>query len=359
MAKQLLCLYGPSGTFKTSALATFVTGMYRETGKRARMYNVDGGVSSIQHLVDAGLVDLWEMSHHPFPFEALLDASRGYWPTDASDPRSTLEPPTFVRFVAECDVCKTRLWDQDKATQTSTPCTKCPGKPLIPIKPRHVYNPKNKLDEIGVVIYEGLTGFSERLLDNMSEKLAKGEGKLGGDVAIKFRDGNVDVGGLTQSAYSVAQRRPKGAVDNSRILPVPYVLWSAHKDRGSDDIKKVPVFGPKLAGHAATDDAPRWFGMTFSATNWPNEKEKGTVEKRLYIQNYFETFNAVTKDVEHICNARIPPSVLDGTPAYFVFDAKKKGEFGAETFLWDVVRFIERKQELAAKQALEGAKAQK
>lgn len=152
----------------------------------------------------------------------------------------------------------------------------------------------------------------------------------------------------------MAQRRPKQAVDNSRLLPVPYVIWTAHKDRGTDDIKKVPVFGPKLAGHAATDDAPRWFGMTFSATNWP--KDKTTVEKRLYIANYYEDFNLSTKDVEHICNARVPPFMMDGLPPFFVFDKMKKGHLGAETFLWDVVQEIETRQRKAAEVAKSGVK---
>src|SRR6266478_8461079 len=87
MAKTM-CLYGSSGSCKTSALATFVTGMYRATGKKARLYNVDGGVASIQHLIDAGLVTHWELGNHPHPFEAVVDASRGYWPLDIKDPRS-------------------------------------------------------------------------------------------------------------------------------------------------------------------------------------------------------------------------------------------------------------------------------
>jgi hypothetical protein len=189
----------------------------------------------------------------------------------------------------------------------------------------------------------------------MSDLLARGEGKLGGEVAVRFEDGREKIGGLTQSSYGVAQRRPKQAVDNSRLLPVPYVIWTAHKDRGTDDIKKVPVFGPKLAGHAATDDAPRWFGMTFSATNWPvGTGASASVEKRLYVANYFETFNPATKEIEHVCNARIPPSVMDGMPPYFHFDARKKGELGAETFLWDVIKLIERKQKEASELAISG-----
>jgi hypothetical protein len=140
----------------------------------------------------------------------------------------------------------------------------------------------------------------------------------------------------------VAQRRAKNAVDESRLIPVPWVIWTAHKDRGTDDMKRVPVFGPKLAGHAATDDAPRWFSLTFSATNWPGVN--GAVEKRLYISNYYESFNATTKDVEHICNSRIPPVVMDNVPAYYPF---KPGKDDAD-LLWRVVQMIEGKQKEAA-----------
>ena len=345
MAKTM-CLYGSSGSCKTSALATFVTGMYRATGKKARLYNVDGGVASIQHLIDAGLCSHWELGNHPHPFEAVVDASRGYWPLDVKDPRSPLEPPTLTRWIAECAVDQTRAYDSDKPATTTVSCPKC--RAIIPVRERQCYNPRNKLDDIGVILYEGLTGFSERLLDSMTDKLAIGDGKIGGDIAVKFKDGRENIGGLTQSAYGVAQRRAKTAVEASRLLPVPWVIWTAHKDRGTDDMKRVPVFGPKLAGHAATDDAPRWFSLTFSATNWP--MQNGSVEKRLYISNYYESFNATTKDVEHICNTRIPPSVLDGVPPYYDFKPGKKDD----DLLWRIVQMIEGKQKEAATQATAG-----
>lgn len=352
MVKQLICLYGPSGTCKTSALATFVTGMHRATGKKARMYNVDGGVASIRFLVDAGVLDIWQMGSAPFPFEALLDASRGYWPRDIADEHSPLEAPTLVRYIAECQACKERPYDQDKAcTTTHVPCPKC--KTPIAVRPRAVHNPANDLSNVGVILYEGITGFAERLMDNMSDRSAKGE-KMGEDIAVRFKDGNVEIGGSSRSSYGIAQRRPKRAIENSGLIPsVPYVIWTAHKDRGEDDMKRVPVFGPKLAGHAATDDAPRWFGPTLSATNWPIQNG---VEKRVYISSYYETFNTITKDIEHVCNSRIPPMVIGDTPPYFVFDRAKKGEFGAETFMWDIIQLIERKQKEAATLALNGVK---
>jgi hypothetical protein len=323
------------------------------TGKRGRLYNIDGGFASIDHLRQAGILDVWDMGGQTYPFEAILEASQGGWPTDPSDPTSKLEPPTLVRYIAQCEACNLRAYDQDKAcTTTHVLCTKC--KASIPIRPRRVHNPANGLDKqnIGVVMYEGLTGFSDSLMSNMSDRSAKGE-KIGEDVAVRFKDGNLDVGGVSRSAYGIAQRRMQRAVDASRNIPgVDYVIWTAHKDRGEDDIKRTPVFGPKLAGHAATDDAPRWFGPCLGVSKWP--LNGGASEFRVYLTSYFETFNTITKDVLHLCNSRIPTSVLEGVQDYYVFDKTKRGEFGAETLLWDIVQMIERKQKEAADLALKG-----
>jgi hypothetical protein len=328
--------------------------LYRATGKRARLYNRDGGVASIAYLQDAGVLDIFDMGDATYPFEALLDVSQGAWPVDVLDPTSKFESPTLVRYIAHCEACNLRLYDQDKAcTSTSVKCTKC--SVMIPVRARRVFNPGNDLAKmnIGVVVFEGLTGFSDSLMSNMSDRSAKGE-KIGEDIAVRFKDGNLDVGGVSRSAYGIAQRRMQRAVEASRNIPgVDYVIWTAHKDRGEDDVKRSPVFGPKLVGHAATDDAPRWFGPCFSATKWPLP---GKDEYRLYMSSYFETFNAVTKDIMHICNSRIPTSVLGGVPDYFVFDKDKKGQYGAETLLYDVISMIESKQRDASELALKGTK---
>lgn len=345
LPKQLICIYGPSGVGKTSLVGTFITGLYRATGKRARLYNRDGGVASISHLQAAGVLDLFDMGDVAYPFEALLDVSQGAWPADATDPTSKLEPATLVRYVAECSPCQMRPYDEATQKQTTAQCPKC--KAILQVRARRAHNPANGLDtkKIGVVVFEGLTGFSDSLMANMSDRSAKGE-KIGEDIAVRFKDGSTDIGGVSRSAYGIAQRRMQRAVEASRNIPsVDYVIWTAHKDRGEDDIKRTPVFGPKLVGHAATDDAPRWFGPCFSATKWP---VTGKDEYRLYLTSYFETYNSVTKDIMHIVNSRIPTSVLKGVPDFYIFDSEKRGQYGAETLLWDVVAMIEQKQADAA-----------
>ena len=346
MAKQTVLLYAPSGYGKTALLNTFVTGMFRETQKPSRLCNADGGIDTISSLAKVGALDIWEMRGQHFPFEALNDASRGWWPREPNEPTSELVPPYFVRYIAECSVCKLRPYDQPKAcTTASVKCAKCQAD--IPVRPRRVYNPENDLSKLGAYMFEGLTGFSDSLMENMSVRTAKGE-KIGGDAGIRFKDGEFEIGGATQSHYGVTQRRMQNFVDQSRVMPVDYVLWTARKDRGTDEAKKTPVFGPKLAGHAATDDAPAWFGITLSLAIWPNADLKKAPERRVYLQNYTETYNPITKDIEHICNTRLPAAALRDLPPYFVFDKDKKGEFGAETLLWDIIRLIERRQVEAA-----------
>ena len=354
MVKQLICLWAPSGHVKTSLLGTFLTGMHRANGKRGRLYNADGGFASISHLEKGGVLDIWDIGDTPYPFETILDASKGAWPEDPSDPTSPLHLPTLVRWVGECKVCQTRPYDQEKATQATTQCPKC--KSVLPIRARQVYNPANGIDskKIGVLFYEGLTGFSARLMGRMSDLSATGT-KIGEDVAVRFKDGTVDIAGASRSSYGIAQRRIEQAVNNSRNIPgVDYVIWTAHKDRGEDDVRRSPVFGPKLAGHAATDDAPRWFGPCLGVSKWPGTNGKGD-EFRVYTTSFYETFNAITKDILHLCNSRVPTAQLVGMPDYYVFDKMKEGKFGRDTLLWDIIADIEERQHKAAEQAV-GAK---
>lgn len=353
MAKQTVLLYAPSGYGKTALLNTFVTGMFRSNQKPSRLCNADGGIDTISSLAKVGALKIWEMRNQHFPFEALNDASKGWWPKDLDDPTSLMTPPFFVRYVAECAACQKRLFDEPKAGTTTSMSCSC--KAVIPIRPRRVFNPENDLSKLGAYMFEGLTGFSDSLMENMSVRTAKGE-KIGGDAAVRFKDGEYEIGGATQNHYGVAQRRMQTFVDQSRLLPVDYVLWTARKDRGQDEAKRTVVFGPKLAGHAATDDAPAWFGITLSLALWPNADPKKEPERRVYLQNYTETYNPLTKDIEHIANTRLPASVLKDVPAYYVFDKDKKGVFGAETLLWDIVQMIGGKQDEAAQKALGGGK---
>jgi hypothetical protein len=210
--KQMIAIWAPSGVGKTSLLGSFLTGMHRANGKRGRLYNVDGGVQTIQHLEQAGVLDIFDMSNQAYPFEAMLDASRGYWPRDLKEPLSTLEPPMLVRYIAECAACQTRPYDDATAKQTSAQCPKC--KAVLQVRPRNVWNPANDLstNNIGLLMYEGGTGFGEKMMDNMSDRSAKGE-KIGEDIAVRFKDGQLDIRCLYKLPKKISTSRNTHAIE--------------------------------------------------------------------------------------------------------------------------------------------------
>ena len=61
-------------------------------------------------------------------------------------------------------------------------------------------------------------------------------------------------------------------------------------------------------------------------------------ERRLYLRNFFQSWNKSVADVENLANARIPPHRLDGVPEYIICDQKNP------KMLWDVMQMIEERQ---------------
>lgn len=345
MAKRVGLIYSPTGAGKSSLFGTFARGLHAATGKRSRVYTADGGAWLDQDLVDAGIVEIWDLNGATYPFERLREITEGAWPVDPNDPDSPIMPAfSAVKYLATCLGCGKVLHDAPKLP--ATPVIECKDcKRPVPLKIARKLNEANGIQNIGACFYEGLTAFSDKLMDNMSARSARGE-RIGEDVAVRFRDGSEDVAGASRSSYGIAQRRPKTAVENTRMLPCDYVWWSARLNRGTDDERRVPVFGPKVAGNAATDEIPAWFGVTLALTVAPT----GTgPERRIYLNNFFQTWNKAIADVENLANARIPPHRLAGkftmsgkeypnVPEYVVYDARNA------TMLWDVMQMIEQHQ---------------
>ncbi len=335
MPKQVMCIYAPTGDGKTSLLGTFARGLHEATGKKTRIYTADGGPFLDRDLVEAGVVEIWNTSAATYPFERLREICSGAWPEDIADADSPLiSAVEAVRYVAQCIQCK-KVWHDSEKLPSLDPilCTVC--KRPVPLKIRRKVNEENGIGKVGAIFYEGLTAFAEKLMDNMSLRSARGE-KIGEDVAVKFRDGAENVAGSSRSSYGIAQRRLKAAVDLTQNLPVDYVAWSATKARATDDERRIPVFGPKIVGNAATDDVPRWFGPTLALVTVP--LTGGLTERRLYLTKFFETWSKATADVECLANARIPPAQLYDVPPYLLFGPTQSA------MLWDVIQWIEAKQ---------------
>src|SRR5262249_56878818 len=267
---------------------TAARGYHKATGKKIRLVSAESAQSQSQFggLIAQGIVQPWWLdARSDTPFERVWQAVLGWWPLDVNEPLSPVIPAFTFKFEAKCDVDGTIAYASEKAPEKaqSLVCPKCKA-PLI-VKTVRNANPRNGITDVGMYIFEGLTEFSAMMMRNMSERLATGAGddKLGGEVAVRFKDGSLPIAGNTQGQYGTAQSQSKNRVDESKHLyGVDYVWWSAVRAEDKDaNAKRVGrVFGPKVAGTAATSDIPRWFGPTLGTAAVPTE---AGVEYRLYL----------------------------------------------------------------------------
>lgn len=266
MADYTILVVGDSGAGKTSLIDSIASYVKSTTGKVTRLISGDGGKwDSIEHAVQAGAIEPWDISQHINPFETLLYASQGYWPQSTSDPASPLVAPDA------------KLWER-----------------------------------VGAYAFEGLTGFGNIFLNALSDRGAKGE-KIGENAPAAFLDGKTRFAGANPTYYGLAQRRVMDAVERSRSLPIVINYWSALQMRATDKDQNVPIFGPELVGSAKTGDIPRWFGNCLGIVQWP--LQGGKSERRLYLSTYFDEKNP---HVPHLCKSGSIPAIVAGDVPQFL-----------------------------------------
>jgi hypothetical protein len=352
-ALQTTLLWGPTATGKTHLLATAARGYHNHTGRKVRLVSAESAQSQSQmgKLIAEGIVEAWYLDGKAdFPFERLWQAMLGYWPIDPQEPLSLMVPAFSYRYEAACAKCQTKPYDSDKPPDLKAiellKCPKC--KEALLVRTVRVVDKRNGIDKVGMYQFEGLTEFSAMMMKDMSVRTAKymltgsAQESLGGNSAVAFRDGELIVGGTTLPHFGTAQSQIKYRVDESKHLHgVDFVLWTAvdSDDRDKDNKRAGRCFGPKVAGSAATSDIPRWFGPTLGTCLVPQHGTMKGKEYRLYMETFYQTWDALDAKVPNLCNNRIPPNQLrrgkpDQVPEYYVVDPEN------ETLLWDVLKLI-------------------
>lgn len=336
--KSHIALYGTSTTGKTNLLRTAALGYHKATGKKVRLVSAESAQRGpIEPAIRAGVIEPWWIDNATFPFERVRDAVQGAWPVDPDDPSSPVIPAFIYKYSGTCATCKTLVYQAEKAPPSVLlPCPKCKAAaPPVIIRPAREINKANGIQDVGMYLFEGGTAFGELFMDNMSDRSAKGE-KMGEDVAVRFKDGALEIAGSSRSSYGIAQRRIKNACQEARHLPVDYDIWTFTKEVGTDDMSKQAVLGPKLPGSAATPDVPRWFGPLLGTTAVPIKKGTETVkEYRLYLTTYYETWNKAIEGLPNLCNDRIPANMREGVKDFYVVDPND------DALLWNIIKMID------------------
>ncbi len=368
MAKHTSLLWAPSNCGKSSLFMGFAKGLFEVTGKRTRLVSAEKAQSEgiFREGIEKGYVLPWWIDakmgadgRMETPFQRLIEAMLGDWPLDVTNPYSTLVKAHTIQYRATCnnsdkhpDKQPKLVYQSDKATNIVSELT-CPlCKKAAVLETVRVIADK-RLDEVGCYVFEGMTEFSEILMQNLQKRAALGE-NTGGNIATRFQDGDVWIGSNTQGHYGTAQNEMRNHIRESRHLPVDYVWWSARMEDGKDsDRGGVLVFGPKIAGTAKTPEIPAWFGTTLSCCTVPVTKNNATEsEYRLYLKEYFQDWIQVIAKVKCIVDNRIPPANLKGIPQFINWtqpSEKPEVEVAGvkmplETLLWHVTRLIEARQ---------------
>src|SRR5581483_8687134 len=101
------CLYGDTGTTKTSRLGDAAEYYFAKTGRPAHLVSTDtAGTGPIDGLIAAGVIKVFQVT--PARKHLLYDSdrlSKGWWPIDADNPHSEFKKPE------ESPVPSVLLWD--------------------------------------------------------------------------------------------------------------------------------------------------------------------------------------------------------------------------------------------------------
>lgn len=261
MAKALIAWHGDSGDGKTSLLGSAALWLSKAApGKVMRVLSADN-VEPLEPFIDAGIVEVWNVLTSDHPFEAIVRGCQGYWPSDLSNPKSKLVPPSAATW-----------------------------------------------EKVAALGCEGLSTFSDVEMNSLADKLGEGTrvgpGTRPGEDGISFKDGDYGVGGNTQTHYNIVQNQMYKCVRATGALPV-HVFWTAHTVKAVEDNK--PIFGPQLAGKKATPLCQRWFGSLLHCHTVPSKG--GGVEYRLYLKEHYDKDIAPTVPFKAV--TRVPLVMLD------------------------------------------------
>jgi len=262
----LIAVHGDSGHGKTGICGSFSEWLQEKyPGTKARLITADN-IDVVEPHIHAGLIDVWQIPLWDHPFEAINYASQGYWPQDTSNPKSKLLPPTAATW-----------------------------------------------QSVRLLMFEGLSHFSDMLMKHLGDLGGEGKsigpgtrtGKGDGEKAdlINFQDGDYGVGGNSMSHYNITQKEMRKYILASSVLPIP-CLWTAHTIKATEDNK--PIYGPQLAGKAATAKVQSWFSALLHAHVQP---QGSALSYRLYLKEHVDTKNCGPIPFKAI--QRIPLPLLD------------------------------------------------
>lgn len=311
MARSI-CLYGATGSFKTTQVKFFAHYIARKTGKATLLMSADGGGwSACQNEVDAGMIRPYLVDSATAPLLVFRKLSQGYW----LDAQQQLRPVDW----SEIGGYAIEGW-------TSI------GQAIMRYLPDRGIN-------VGGEDRTKLGGFSQSLQVD------------GATVEEHFRSN-------TRGDYGFVQNQLYGLVMNFNSLPCDSVLYTALESKTEDD-DKATVFGPSIAGKKATAQCGSWVGDLLHAQDYTRVRREqvpdpadstgqGTMEQLtadMLVRIFYRKHPDPTTMIPFPAKPRIVPEAIAELEKRF------PGGYFEPTTEWGIDRYLEAVDELGAASA--------
>lgn len=250
-------LYGGSGNRKTSQIGNFAKYIYEKTGKKTRLITADtGGYEPIQDFIQAGLIEVFDLTKTRNPMPALKRIYAGHWADH--------------NVIAEFGMAHS-------AAQLTT----------AELKELNALWGKPSVSDVGGYAIEGITSISELAMRNMVLKglVINGEGVNG------VLEEGFNLGAAPRTFYNVVHQYIVELFTNFPQLPVHRILYTAHESKGKDSLTETVVFGPASVGKALTPVITKYVGDLLHAESVgiardPKKPKREAIEVRCYFQNH-------------------------------------------------------------------------
>jgi hypothetical protein len=333
-----LCLYGATGSRKTTQAKWFSHYIAETTGKATLLLSMsDGGWSPMcDPEVAAGMIVPYKGDVSVTPLLMLRKMSQGYWPKYP-------------------DLMNAALAEMKQNPNGGVP----PEASLVPIN----------WDEIGGIAVEGWTSISSVIMRFLADQAISvgGENRLGvskSGVSMSFNQAVVIDGVLTsevfgsstQGDYNFLKNTLSGFVSNWNSLPCHTVMYTALEAKTTEDGEKSgrPVYGPDIAGKKASAECGAWVGDLIHAQDYqfaekkmvPNPSGEGEIEQTIMkttVRFFYHKHPDADTGIMYPAKPRCAPEkimeldrIMPG--GYF------EPEFGA---LWGVDRYLKVMDDLA------------
>lgn len=256
MARSL-CIYGPTGSRKTTQVKWFSHYIAEMTGKATLLLSLsDGGWSPMcDPEVDAGMIVPYKGDVTITPLLMLRKISQGYRPK---------YPEKMNEALAQ--------YAEDCKTNNAT------------VPPEEASLTAIDWNEIGGIAVEGWTSISSVIMRYLPDKAISvgGENRMGvnkSGVSMSFsQSAIVDdqlvsevFGSNTQGDYNFVKNTLSGLVANFNSLPCHTVLYTALEAKTTEDGEKTgkPMYAPDIAGKKASAECGAWVGDLIHAQDYP------------------------------------------------------------------------------------------